>query len=75
VTLQFHSDDDNDDDDNSNDDVDDDDDGDDMQLLMRSERQLQQPIQRGRTYKGFWLRFEGSIFCLFLNQINYIAHL
>jgi len=65
VTLQFHSDDNNDDDnnDNNNNDVDDDDD-DDMQSLMRNERQLQQPIQRGRTYKGFWLRFEGSIFSL-----------
>jgi len=64
VTLQFHSDDDDDDDDDNDDDrpndVDIDNSVDDSRSVMPVERQ---PKTRGRTYKGFWLRFEGSVMC------------
>ena len=48
VNLQFHSDDDDDDDDDGG------------GAEAGSDNDVQ-PGQRGRTFKGFWLRFEGSI--------------
>lgn len=59
VTLQFHSDDDDDDDDADSDNADEVDNRiDDSQSVMSVERPRK---TRGRTYKGFWLRFEGSV--------------
>ena len=62
VTLQFHSDDDDDDDDR-------DDDDDDMRSVNSVERQ--QNRRQKRTYKGFWLRFEGSL--ILINQFIFTA--